>query len=232
MFGLNALEDLYKNLVDSSYTFCNINNLYKYRNNRRIFLRHDIDCSLKYAYEVAKIEKNLGITSNYFFMINSSFYNIFTSESKKLINNIKGLNHDISLHIDANNYNDLNNDFKFEKNIFEDIFNVDIKIISIHRPGKFLDNNNRLIGSCLHTYQDEFFREMLYLSDSACRDIRDKLNSICLNPPTKCLHLLIHPIWWIRQTDSPTASVLDWINDLKESQIKEMEQQCRSFKIE
>lgn len=232
MFGLNEIEFIYKDLIASSYKFCNINNVFLKNNKRSIFLRHDIDCSIRYAYELAKIEHNLSISSNYFFMINSPFYNIFSSESRELINNIRELNHDISLHIDANNYNDLDKDFNFEKNIFEDLFNLDLKLISIHRPGKFLNNNNKIIGDCLHTYQDQFFREMIYISDSACRDIRDDIKSICLNPPKKCLHLLIHPIWWIKQTNSPTESVLDWINDLKEFQIKEMEKQCRSFIIE
>ena len=42
-----------------------------------VILRHDIDCSLKAALKMAKIEDDLDVTSTYFILLTSEFYNPF-----------------------------------------------------------------------------------------------------------------------------------------------------------
>ncbi len=48
---------------------------------RYLILRHDVDFSVDRALELAKIENNYGISSTYFFLLHSDFYNIFEKDS-------------------------------------------------------------------------------------------------------------------------------------------------------
>ena len=61
-------------------------------------------------------------------------------------------------------------------NSFEDFFTTKLDIISIHRPGVFLENNNRKLPGCSHTYEDRFFKDIVYLSDSGGKDVSEDLN--------------------------------------------------------
>lgn len=52
-------------------------------------------------------------------MISSNFYNIFSAKSKKLIQNIKDLNHNISLHFDPTIYGNFVEGFLSEKQLLK-----------------------------------------------------------------------------------------------------------------
>ena len=102
----------------------------------KFILRHDIDFSVEVALEMAKTEKKIGIFSTYFFMMSNSLYNIISKKpgyNKK----IRDMGHKVSLHFDPTAYNNLNS-FKIERNTFKELFDVDVDIVSIHRPGSFL----------------------------------------------------------------------------------------------
>ena len=64
-----------------------------------MLIRHDIDFSVDLALEIAAFEKDIGITTTYFFMMSSAFYNIFSLRNQKSINEIKKMGHKISLFI-------------------------------------------------------------------------------------------------------------------------------------
>ena len=61
---------------------------------------HDIDFSVKEAYKIALIEKDMGIKANYFFMLSSNTYNPLSNENRSYIERISNLGHEISLHFD------------------------------------------------------------------------------------------------------------------------------------
>ena len=138
---------------------------------KNILLRHDIDFSLENANLLAKKENELKIKSTYFFMLSSNFYNVFSDHSQKIILDIKKLGHKISLHFDPTVYKKINEGAKIEINTFQKLFKTKVDIISIHRPGSFLKNNNQKLGGCSHTYQDKFFKKIKYISDSGGKNI-------------------------------------------------------------
>ena len=101
-----------------------------------IILRHDIDFDTKYALNIAKIEKKLDIRSTFFFLIRSESYNILDPQEIKRIKEISSMGHEISIHFDPSIYkrSKILEGLKYERKIFEYLFNIKIKIIIFHRP--------------------------------------------------------------------------------------------------
>ena len=139
-------------------------------------------------------------------MLTSNAYSAISLNSKNLIKEIKEKGHKISLHFDPTAYQDIDRGFSSEKKLFEDIFDVEVNIVSLHKPGNFLVNNNKILKGSLHTYQDEFFKEMLYLSDSA-GSILKKLLEVNLSSLNKTIQMLTHPIWWASNSKSPSETL-------------------------
>jgi len=170
-------------------------------------LRHDIDFDVSYAYDIAKIEQQLGLKSIYFFMLKSNSYNLLSNENIKLINKICMLGHQISIHFDPKIYSDYIAGFKVEKDIFEKIFNIEIKIISIHRPNKFFLTNNASINGIEHTYMKKYFHDTKYISDSGGSFKYDHPIQNCHVKNGNNIHLLLHPIWWCNEGNTPIEKI-------------------------
>ena len=202
-------------------------------NSKEIYLRHDIDFSLEDALKIAFIEKELDIKSTYFIMLSSNSYNPLNQKNKEVIKKILDLGHEISLHFDPNSYDDFTEGFNIEKIIFENAFNSPIKVVSLHRPGVFLDSKyrNTSLGGYMHTYQDIFFNKMDYFSDSRGVNLRKILNSSKLSDLKKNIHLLIHPIWWTKQSSSPKERLMLWLDEYNSFLLSETKKNCKVFDV-
>ena len=230
MYGNNGFRKLVGILKDYNFEFVDFFS-YKKANLPSIIFRHDIDFSLNHALKIATLEEKLDIRSTYFFMLTTNAYSAISLNSKNLIKEIKEKGHKISLHFDPTAYQDIDRGFSSEKKLFEDIFDVEVKIVSLHKPGNFLVNNNKILKGSLHTYQDEFFKEMLYLSDSACSDVKEKLLKVNLSSMTKTIHMLTHPIWWTSDSKSPSETLYKWLEEHQSFIISEIKRNCKSFKL-
>lgn len=194
----------------------------------KLLIRHDIDFSVEFAYKLAIFESGLGIKSTFFFMLTSNMYNLLSSENRMLVNQIIDLGHKVSIHFDPTAYQDLE-EFKFEKHLFEHVFQVEVDIVSVHRPGPFLDNRNMPLCGIPQTYSDPYFSEMFYLSDSGGRDIRPLISAYLANGRSQGLQLLTHPVWWIAPGKSPTES-LDFLRRKNSDFLKsEIKYNCKSY---
>lgn len=200
---------------------------------KAIYLRHDIDFSLEDAFQIASVEKELNIKSTYFIMLSSNIYNPLNQINKELIRKIIDLGHEISLHFDPNSYDDFTEGFNIEKIIFENSFKSSIKVVSLHRPGVFLNSEyrNTSLGGHMHTYQDMFFNKMEYFSDSRGVDVREILNSSKLSDLKKDLHLLIHPIWWTKKSRNPKERLILWLNEYSSFLLSETKKNCKVFGV-
>jgi hypothetical protein len=194
-----------------------------------LLLRHDVDFSIDYAYQLAQVEKELKVNSTYFFMLTSNMYNFLSEHNIKLVKKIANMGHKVSLHFDPTIYESIDS-FDYEKNIFENIIKQKVDIVSIHRPGKFLDNNNQFIKGIPHTYQDKYFKKMKYISDSAGRDVFYPLEEYLKNKNQYGLHLLIHPIWWKHKIDNPTKTINTWRSEFINFINLEIRKNCKSYK--
>lgn len=168
-----------------------------------VLWRHDVDVDLEAAFKLSKIEVELGIKSTYFFMINSWFYNLFSQEGIRFVQQIVGMGHQVGLHCDLqlDRYavvdSDMveqcvNRDFYviekfFDKNTFQ-------RVVSFHNPPSLV--LKRSFTSFYSTYQEKFFGKIKYLSDSN-RIWREGPPEQWVNGKSQnCFSILLHPIIW------------------------------------
>ena len=154
---------LLKDFQSAGYKFADF---FDYEPDNCVLLRHDIDFSIDDAVEMAGIERQVGVNSTYFVLLTTSFYNSLSSSSRALIGKLHSLGSKIGLHFDPTAYDHVDTGFALEKETFEKVFELPLRIVSLHRPRDFLLENNRQLEGVRHTYEDEFFRSMSYISDS------------------------------------------------------------------
>lgn len=228
MFGIYNYSKILK--VISSNNLIITNNWKKNNYNRYVLLRHDIDFSLDYALKIAKFEYKNKIKSTYFFLVSSNMYNLFSRKNIKIVKNIKKLRHKISLHYDPTIHEDPKS-FLIEKNIFEKIFDVKLDIISIHRPNNFFLTTNKSFYGIKHTYQKKYFNKLTYISDSGGRPVIDLVKNYVKKKNKTGLQLLLHPIWWTFNSQSPTTTLNNWIKDNNEFTISDVALNCKTYKL-
>ncbi|HEX9931942.1 MAG TPA: hypothetical protein VGB08_03795 [Allosphingosinicella sp.] len=200
-----------------------------YEPERTVILRHDIDFSLDYAAELAEVEAELGIRASYFFMLSTHFYNCLSGAGRAAIERIKALGHVVSLHFDPVIHPDLDAGFALERSIFEANFGP-IEVVSIHRPGVFLEDSNRDLGGCLHTYQDRLFKELRYVSDSAGAFRHGHPLESDAFRDGRSIHLLLHPIWWVNRPAQPACDrIVEFLRERVGFLSSEAAFHCRAY---
>lgn len=167
---------------------------------KTMYLRHDIDISLKKALEMAEKEKQWGISSVYFVLPTSEFYNAFSPENMERIRMIKDLGHTIGLHYDISiNGTSTEELHKIIINLYrsqlESQIGQEIEHITFHKPAFGMSPTYELITLCesIGLRCPDFDRNFKYCSDSGSnwRDYPlDQLDQ------EKNLHINTHPEWW------------------------------------
>lgn len=178
-----------------------------------LILRHDVDFSLEYALEMARLEQSVGATSTYFILLSTEFYNVLAPRAAAIVREIRSTGSRIGLHFDPTAYNNYNDGFELERRLFERQFSQDLDIVSLHRPRDFLRDNNKALNGVRHTYEDDFFKTIKYVSDSG--------GSFRFGSPFetdefalgRTIHLNLHPIWWMRPGLSPSETIRNWQRD-------------------
>ena len=227
MFNINRYEDLIKSLVNAGLK--PTTNWNEKLSSNSLLIRHDVDFSIEYAHRLALFESQLKICSTFFFMLSSNLYNSLSAHNQKLIKEIADMDHKVSIHFDHTVYENLEY-FKYEKNIFENIFGKKVDIVSMHRPKNFLNNNNIMLSGTPQTYQDIFFKKMKYISDSAGKDVFPEITKYLEEPRALGLHLLIHPIWWMGLGSNPTEIIDTWRNENLDFITSEIKNNCKVYK--
>jgi len=227
MFTMKKYESVLNNLKLHDFNFSTD---WSKSDSNTIFLRHDIDFSLEDAHKIAVCEASLKVKSTFFFMLTSNMYNLMSKANKKIVNEIDEMGHKISLHFDPVAYSNLNS-FVDEKNCFESFFDTTVDIVSIHRPGIFLQNNNQDLFGIRHTYQDHYFNDMSYISDSGGKSVDDKIANYISQKNLHGLQLLLHPIWWTRKSNSPSETLNLWRDSNASFITKEIILNCKTYKV-
>ena len=227
MFTLKKYESVLNNLASKDFYF-SID--WSESDSSTIFLRHDIDFSVSEAFKIAVLEASLKIQSTFFFMASSNMYNLMSKANRDLVNEIREMGHKISLHFDPTAYSNLD-PFVDEKDCFERAFGAEVDIVSIHRPGIFLQNNNRDLFGVRHTYQDHYFNDMAYISDSGGKGVDEKIEDYLSQTNLPGLQLLLHPIWWTRESDSPTETLNLWRESNSSFISNEIILNCKTYGV-
>lgn len=183
---------------------------------KRCILRHDIDYCLDSAFCIAEIEKDQGVNSSFYFLVDSQYYNLMSPESMKIINKIKLMGHEIALHFDCSAYPTTEHyDVIINHiHILSCASKTQITSLSFHNPSIYKDGiiRDEIYHKLYNTYANTINSRFIYFSDSLCH-FRDKdfLNKI-MSGSIKNLHLLIHPIWWASGGNNKDEKIINFVN--------------------
>lgn len=181
MLNSAAYHRLLAHYQEYEYTFKFFENFDPF-GSKQILLRHDVDFDIYMAWWMAKLEYIMEVKSTYFFLTHSDAYNILSPKSINMIQEIRLFGHRIGLHFDP--------ELKFEEQLR--VFQLATEyedqnpIVSIHRPRMTLNVQQPFWS----TYEDRYFKNITYVSDSRC---------VVPNKIMNNGQLLIHPIWWYTQ---------------------------------
>ena len=201
-FTYEAYKGLISILKEYDYSFVRYINYNQYK--KPVIMRHDVDNSLDKAVDLARIEQKEGISSTYFLLLSTDFYNIASKSSLEKIRQIIDCGHEIGLHFDETKYisddgtkPDIIGAIKSETEIMSKIIGQGIRInaVSMHRPSKETLAADYKIEGMINSYGMEFFTGFKYVSDSR-RRWREDIDAIIISGEYDKLHILTHAFWY------------------------------------
>lgn len=229
-FNYLGYKNLLRLLVSNHYRIVKYTDSGKER--CEAILRHDIDYDLKKSLDLARIESEQKVTSTYFVLLTTDFYNVFSKHNVKMIKEIAEMGHDIGLHFDEMNYPDIvgNSDAIInailnEAHILEGALCIPIRSVSMHRPSKEILQANLQIPGMINSYSDKFFRNYKYLSDSR-RRWREPVEDIIKSQQYDKLHILTHAFWYNDEEIALRDTLEMFIEKAKQDRLKTL---CDNF---
>lgn len=202
---------------------------------RHLIIRHDVDFSLTAALSMAKLEAAASITSTYFILLRTEFYNAMSAEGFDALDRIAALGHSIGLHFDAALYardgNVLDAAIARECGLLEYIVGKSVKVMSFHRPAPELVGEADEWAGRLNAYGPRFVRDMGYCSDSRGA----WHNGAPLDHPAvqqgRALQLLVHPFWWQLPALSPEERLQRFLAERSGFLDKELVRHCTVHRV-
>ena len=222
-FTYSEYQRMIELLNEKGYVITNYTEYAKHE--RCAILRHDVDYDMKKAVEFAKFENSLNVRATYMILVTSVFYNIFSKEVLDDVAHIIAMGHDIGLHFDEKQY--LGEDVDIQKKMVEEVNLLkqatgcnNIRTISMHRPSKECIRTNIMVGNdeIINTYNDLFFKEFKYVSDSRMH-WREPILDYINNTQYDRLHILTHSFWYENQEENIGEKLESFINRAKEDRI-------------
>lgn len=172
--------------------------------------RHDVDFSPHRALALAKLEAEQGISSTYFFLFSSPFYNPLERNIADLVRQIHHLGHEIGLHFDASiKLEDCVNQLKAEAVLLSSITGFPVRVFSLHNPSvsspKIFDSP--FTGGLMNATCRELREQFTYSSDSNGMWRFRSLHEVVADDNVQCLYALTHPEWWTPKPMTPAAKI-------------------------
>ena len=203
----NFSLDHYFDVLDSakkSHEIGPIKDFYKLqKNDRFLIIRHDVDFSIDRALELARLEKEHGITSTYFILLHSQYYNALSKTNIKKINQFFEFGHEIGLHYDSSfaKSDDLILDMVIkETELFSNIIDYEITSISPHNVSLTSKKIKYDHPNFIDATDPNILNSVKYISDSV-QNWRN--NCMCNHIVNESkLIILTHPIWWMKSHNS------------------------------
>lgn len=230
-FTYEEYENLILKLKKENYEFSNYEN-YNLKE-KVVILRHDVDTSLEKALEIARLEKKLEVSSYYFVLLSTDFYNINSERSLNILKEIIKLGGKIGLHFDEKKYKlktekEYINMVKYECEILSLILNQKVNVVSMHRPSKEFLEMNLQIPNIINSYQKIFFNEFKYVSDSRMfwrENIEEIINSNVYNQ----LHILTHPFWYSNVEETMKEKLKKFLDKAIEERYISLNENIKDF---
>lgn len=204
LFSRRTYSALLRTLAESGYRF----SIFSEEADRQpedssgkwCLLRHDIDISMDYALDMARMEREHGVRSTYFLMLRSPMYNLMSRHATAVMEQLLDLGHDIGLHFDAGcprrKGMSLEEDIRFELDILSSLSGQGIRAFSFHQPSEEAIRLRITIPGVINTYHPDHLAGYKYISDSN-RVWREMDPFEFAWQGFDRAQILIHPIWWM-----------------------------------
>ena len=202
-------------------------------------LRHDIEFSVDRAYELAKVEKELGVTSTYTVQVRNNTYNALSEKNIDLIKRIKDLGHHIGLHQNPPlmDLDKLKTYVSVDIQMLEYYYGFYVDRFAFHRPKKeYLKEYFQLDGK-INCYDKKFFHyfdekpdniNVLYLADSNHEWKYGYPLDYDFSKIDK-LQLLTHPYSWTETGGDNYSNFLSLIRERNKELIYSMNTETNTF---
>jgi len=202
-------EDKYRRMLldtQKSYTFASY---LEGRTGRHVIWRHDLDYSIHQAYEIAKIEHDLGISTSYMFTLRLPYYNILEHDTQKIAREILKMGHKAGLHFDVAAYEkdrwteaELEDTMAKERDLLAQSLDAPIEAVSYHDPtcGNLIAFDKDIMAGMVNCYGKTLRDDYGYCSDSNGYWRHKPIPEVIASGEHEKLHVLTHPEWW-----TPTA---------------------------
>lgn len=183
---------------------------------RCVILRHDVDTSLDKAVEMAEVEAEIGVKSNYFILLTTDFYNAASLRGQQSVRHILELGHKVGLHFDETLYKEYDLDALSaavlrEADILSHICRCEISTVSMHRPSQNMLDHDFKVPGMINVYGKTFFRDFKYVSDSR-RNWREPVLDVIASGNYDKLHILTHPFWYGNHESDIHDTVEQFVN--------------------
>lgn len=196
-FTESAYRDCLK-LAKSRYTFINFHQLQK--PGRVCLWRHDVDTSPQRGLALARIEKEEGIQSTFFFLLHSDRYNTLDYQVREVIRNIQALGHEIGLHFDPVYYGgDISNRenmekwMTYERDILSEVSGQPIRVFSFHNPfvNRLVEIGHEHMGGMVNAFSTSIQKNSATVPIPFVTGVTAGLWMYCRMKPSKnCMCLL------------------------------------------
>ena len=165
-----------------------------------MFLRHDIDVSVKRALTLAEIEADCGVRATYMFIPNSRLYDIRNDGDTLL--RIDSLGHEVALHFDVDDQGreqgtDIRgvlDEIEMDCRTISDITGSPVRSVSFHRPMPQFIGGDLTICGRTNAYAEILMQS--YISDSRGQWRNGDPVPLLKAAEATIVQLLIHPIWY------------------------------------
>ena len=237
MFSYNE----YKNIISIIKEHLPIVDFKNVSNNTLKFciLRHDIEFSIDRAYKLAKIEKEIGVSSTYTVQIRNNTYNALSEKNINLIKKIRDLGHHIGLHQNP----PYMSPEELEKYVSEDIktlekcYGFEVDRFAFHRPKKEYLKAYFELPNKINCYDRKFFHffetkpkelDVLYLADSNHEWKYGYPLDFDFSKINK-LQLLTHPFSWSECGGDNYGNFLSLIRERNNELVNSMNTETNTF---
>lgn len=194
---------------------------------RCVILRHDIDTCLDRAVKLAELEAEEGVSSAYFVLLRTDFYNAFSKAGKEALDRIRSLGHEIGLHFDEASYvpaleaDGVVQSIIKECGLLSTFLETPVSSVSMHRPSRTTLEADYAIPGIVNSYGKTFFRDFKYLSDSRRRWREPVLDIICSRKYDQ-LHILTHAFWYHDEEEDIAQTVGTFIRSANRERRRQM----------
>jgi RimJ/RimL family protein N-acetyltransferase len=171
---------------------------------RRIYLRHDVDYSLRMAVELAEINQSLGVRGTFCVLLRSQIYNLLSHYGLEAIRRVLALGQRVAFHYAAPPVLPASNeelaaliraDFEVVR---RDLPELD-PAFAWHNPTpELITRGLRLnVPGLVNLYSEAYVKTIPYYSDSNMRHSVADFEAILSRNGHAALHLLFHPLNWV-----------------------------------